>query len=627
MNSLNLIILAAGLFAWLNIAAVPAHAVEEEAHVLMLNGLDPDLPAYRVSYRAMQESLANETPRRVVFFSESLDSQRFSMRGLEPAYLELFTQKYRALHIDVVVAVSQAALEFFKRYGERLWPGARMIYVSSPGEVVAPAVLPAHVTGVESYLDVEGTIDLARRLQPDARRILVISGASDADKLAEQLAQRALSARPEKETVEYLSGLPLPELIARVAGEPADTIVLYLAQFRDRAGRPYVPREVLRAISDRSAAPVYSATAETYVGFGMVAGNVEMGLDKGRLIGDQVRAALAGEPSDPSRVLLKAPIRCVADARLLKHWSLDERRLPPGCEIRFADRASWREYFWQALAALMVIAGQAILIAALLVQRRRRRVAEQSLQRHLIESTHTSRLATAGELTASIAHELNQPLAAILSNAETGEFLLQSDDDQRDMLRHILADIRRDNLRASAVIRRLRDLLAKHEIEHKPLDLNATVTEVGALLRVEAERRRMRIEIRQEAVPNIVGDRIQIQQVLINLLLNAMDAVVDAAEERRTIIMSVTYADERVRITVRDLGQGIATGDLPKVFDSFYSTKRAGMGLGLAITRTIVQAHHGHIWVESRPGDGAEFHVEFPTVESVGLEVRTADAL
>jgi hypothetical protein len=173
----------------------PAHAVEEEARVLMLNGLNPDLPIYRVTDDAIRAHLAGESPRRMVFYSESLDSQRFSLQALEPSLLELLAKKYSALRIDVVVAVSRAAHDFFQRHGERIWPGARLVYVGGAGEVMVPAALPDNSTAVQTDAPMEGTIDIARLLQPDARAILVISGVSDLGKQEEELARKVLSRR------------------------------------------------------------------------------------------------------------------------------------------------------------------------------------------------------------------------------------------------------------------------------------------------------------------------------------------------------------------------------------------------------------------------------------------------
>ena len=612
MKSVKIATCMLGLIAGLCIAAVPAYAVEEDARVLILNGMDPYLPAFLAIDSAMRANLADETPRRIIFFAEPLDAQRFPVQVLEPEYLALLTKKYSTLRVDVVVAVTQAALEFFERHGERLWPGARLVYVGFPGEVIRPAELPANTTGVVTHLDIEGTIDLARRLQPDARRILVVSGVSDLDRRAEQLARQALSMKAGNATAEYLSGLPLPELTARVASEPANSIVLYLAQFRDRDGRPYTPREVLRSISAKSVAPVYSV-AETYVGFGMVAGSMESYADKGRLIGEQVHAALADGRADPSRALLEAPSRCIADARLLKRWSLDERRLPQGCEIRFADHSYLREHLWQILAGLAVIVGQSFLIAALLVQRRRRRRAESESLQRLSEMAHMNRRVAMGEISASIAHELNQPLGAIHNNAGAAEMLIKADPPKLKEVAEILADIKRDDQRASDIIGRIRKMLRKSDFKVQDTDLNEAEEALKILV---AEASSENVSLKTELEPGLAkvsADRVQLQQVVLNLALNAMDAMRDQLAKKRVLTIRSRSANAReVEVSVADSGDGIPADSIDRIFDPFVTTKAGGMGLGLAISRTIIEAHGGRIQAENAAGGGAVIRFTLP---------------
>jgi C4-dicarboxylate-specific signal transduction histidine kinase len=273
----------------------------------------------------------------------------------------------------------------------------------------------------------------------------------------------------------------------------------------------------------------------------------------------------------------------------------------------------WEAYRTAALIGGTVILLQAGLIAALMLEHRRRMKAEMALVQRGSELAHASRLAIAGELTASIAHEINQPLAAILANTEAAELMLKSGRQGPDEIGRILADIRRDDLRASGVISRLRTLLAKHAVARQPFELNNAVADGCEMLDAEARRRAMTLVVRPHASPlHVNGDPIQIQQVLINLLLNAMDAVGDLPEERRKIVVSIAESAATVEVTVSDRGHGIDPAHLPKLFDSFFSTKHRGMGLGLSITRSIVEAHGGKIWAVSTPGKATVFHLALP---------------
>jgi signal transduction histidine kinase len=595
------------------LGGAPAYPVEGEARVLILNALDPYLPAYQAIDNAMRASLAEENSKRIILYSELLDAQRFAKESIEPEFVALLTKKYRALPIDVVVTVTQPALDFYKRHGETLWPGARLVAhgIADPGNQTV--ALPPNGVGQINRDDLAGTIELARRLQPKAKRLLVVAGVYPLDLEVEGRARQVVPGVAGSLAVEYLSGWPLPELVARMATVPADTIVFYLAQFRDRDGHPYVPRNVLRAISDASPAPVYGLF-ETYVGAGVAAGSMEVYAERGQLVAKLVREAVAGKPILPDQTLFSVASRCIADARALRRWSLDDGRLPAGCDLRFVDTPVWRQYAWQIATALAVLIGQSVLIVALIHQRRRRRVAEAESRSRLSEMAHMNRSVALGELTASIAHELNQPLAAIYSNAESAHIMIGDASPKLDEIAEILVDIKQDDKRASEVVSSIRTMLRKTEIATKDVDLNEAIAETIKLLAFDASNHGVAIRTDLEAdLPRVLADRVQVQQVIVNLMLNAMEAMREIpAEKKRLLVSSRRVGDAAAEASVSDGGEGITPEMLPRIFDSFVTTKANGMGLGLSISRTIIEAHRGRIRAENLPSGGAAFRFTLP---------------
>jgi PAS domain S-box-containing protein len=242
-----------------------------------------------------------------------------------------------------------------------------------------------------------------------------------------------------------------------------------------------------------------------------------------------------------------------------------------------------------------------------------RKRAEEAMQ-HL---AHAARLAAVGELTASIAHEINQPLGAILSNTEAAELLLETGSGSLDKVRAILADIRKDDLRASEIIRRVRALLRKRELLMLPLDINEVAGEVGRLVAANASRRSVALETEfAPGLPAVRGDRVHLQQVLLNLLLNAIDAMADTpAAERRIVVRTAPDGGRSVRVSISDRGHGVPPDKLPRIFDAFVTTKEHGLGLGLALARSIVEAHGGRIEAANNPGGGATFAFVLPVAD------------
>lgn len=249
----------------------------------------------------------------------------------------------------------------------------------------------------------------------------------------------------------------------------------------------------------------------------------------------------------------------------------------------------------------------------------RRRVEESS---HAL--AHVQRLASIGQLTAAMAHELKQPMSAIMSSADAAQMLLKSSNPPLAEIDQIVSDIREADLRAKEVLGFVQGFLRKQEIRMQPLDLNAAVSDVLPLVAGDARRRR--VQIRTELTPDLstaLGNRTQLQQVLVNLIVNGMEAMTDTPAEQRRITIRTADGAGFVAVAVADAGPGISIDSLPRIFDSFYTTKTEGMGLGLAIARSIVDGHRGRIWVLNNKGGGATFYFTVPVAQGESVRANS----
>lgn len=238
--------------------------------------------------------------------------------------------------------------------------------------------------------------------------------------------------------------------------------------------------------------------------------------------------------------------------------------------------------------------------------------AEEEAQRAREELAHMQRVSTAGELTATLAHEINQPLAGILSNAQAALHFLDGPDPDLAEVREALEDIVDDDRRARAVLERVRDFLRKEERPTDTVDINATIQEVASLLRGQMTGGRATLELLLEREPTTVeGDRVLLQQVLMNLLLNAIEAQED--ERLPWLSVETRRVDDRVvQVRISDSGPGIPPDVAERMFEPFFSTKPEGLGMGLSITRSIVEDHRGRIWLEPRLEQGSTLCIELP---------------
>jgi signal transduction histidine kinase len=583
--------------------------------VVILQGSDISQPAAALQDASLRETLREAVGGRIEFLTDTLDALGFGGADLSEEFLALLRKKYESQRVDLVIAATDFALDFAERHHEKLWPGAPVMFHS----VEASSPLRAPFPGVRMDFDIEGTLDLIARLQPDSNRLVIVSGAGEYDARWGAQAQRVAARHPQRWDVQSWQGLPQEELLRRLAALPARSAVLYVTISRDREGRAYVPAELVGPMAANSKAPIYG-WHPTYLGRGVVAGSVTSFEERAQAAARMAARLLQGAALGPESSVTLTP-HCVADARSLLRLGLDAARLPRECTVAFRAPSLWRDFKPQLLLAVAALVLQGALIAGLLAQRRALSRARSDARAGKQDLARAARFVTVGQLSASIAHEINQPLGAILSNADAAELLLDSPAPRLDDVRQILADIRSDDLRANEVIRRLRALLERHEVEHCELDVHAALADIVKVLTSEAARRGFRLDARLEARRTVIaGDRVQLQQVVLNLVLNAMDAMQETPQAQRCVELVTRDVRRCIEIEVADRGHGLEGVDVDRLFTSFYTTRVGGMGLGLGIARSIVLAHGGSLKAMPRPGGGAVFQVRLPTSDRTSIE-------
>ncbi len=591
-------------------------------HVLVLFSNARLLPANIATEQSFRETLLSAAPNTEIS-TEFLDFPRFSGPDHVANLKAYVKRKYAERPPDVLVAAGGDALRFLHENQGEMFPAAPLVHIGVLTSQLDPR-WDNRAVGVPIKIDAENTIEDALRLHPKVEQVLVITGSSPIDRSFEQQLRKDLERFVEKTKLQFLAGLPTKAVLQRLSELDERALVFTPGYFRDGEGRDSFPKETIDLMARAANAPIY-VPFDTFLGTGVVGGRMASFHDVGNHGAKIVARVFARANAQELDLPPFMPTQLHVDWRQLARWDIDPSALPADTIEHFRQPGYWEEHYREVLIAFTIVAFQAALISLLLLERHRRHRTEAALQKNRFELAHASRLAIAGELTGSITHEISQPLGAILSNAAAGELMLQSGAHDTNALRDILQDIQRDDIRASQVMRRLRALLQKHEVDHAVIDLNEVLSEVADILRAEALRRNVALTVSLAQAPaDIKGDRVQIQQVLINLVLNALDSVMEVAPVRRQIHVGLVLSDRTITVKVQDRGVGIPPENVTRVFDSFFTTKAEGIGLGLSIVRTIIEAHGGKIGVQNLQPHGAVFHIDLPRLEHKAPKERTA---
>lgn len=595
----------------------PALGADRSApkRILLLHSFGRDFRPWSEYALSIKAALEQRAPWPLDVQEHTLLTARFNNPGPEEPFVDYLRSLYTGVPPDVVISIGAPAARFAQKYREQLFPHTPMVLTVVEERLVNRADLTDNDTVISVQNDFATALDSILKVLPETKTIAVVIGASRLEKFWLDEIKRELRAFEGRVAFVWYNELSFDEILKRASALPPHTVLFWGLMSVDGIGVAHESDLALRSLRGVANAPIFSYQEAFFNGY-TVGGPMHSIGETSKKTVDAVVRILAGEK--PSTVKF-APLQLGSpkyDWREMQRWGISESNLPAGSEVLFREAGVWETYRWQIAMIAAVILIQAGLISSLLYERRRRLVAEVESRQRLAELAHVNRYAAAGELTTSIAHELNQPLGAILTNTETAELMLKSDSPNLVEIGEILSDIRRDDQRASEVIRRLRSVLKKTPFEIVNIDLNDTVKETISLLSAVSDGRGIAMRFAPStSILRVKGDPIQLQQVILNLIINAIDAISQADATEREIQVATARSDAFAEIRIGDSGPGIAPADVRNIFEPFFTTKPHGMGMGLAIVRTIVEAHGGKIFAENQSSGGALFTIRLPIVQ------------
>jgi signal transduction histidine kinase len=570
------------------------------------------LPAIAVLQADLVRTLVSDSGDPIEVYNETMDLSRFGWNDHQLFLRDFLQAKYADKKIDLAIAILPPALEFLLNYGSVIFPGTPIVFCGIDKTELGNRLLPSQVRGILLKREFAPTVEIALQLHPRTEHAVVVAGTSEFDTRILDEAKIDFGFYESRLDFKYLTTLPLQNLLTELSHLPPRTLVFYTTVFRDGAGETLVPRDIAERVSAAANAPTYGFF-DQYVGRGIVGGEVNSLSAHGVEAAKLALQVLAGTEASRPQVAELPTNKIIFDWRQLQRWGISESKLPAGSEIRFRESSAWEQYKTQILAITAAILTQALLIGWLLHERQYRRRAERTARESFAELTQMNRMATAGELSAAIAHEIRQPITGMVTMANAAlRWLSREDPDisrARDAMRKVVAA----GHQAGDVITNVRGLFGKDTLEKTPTDLNTLIQSVMAVVSMDLRKHSIESQLTlNEQLPPVVGNEVQLQQVILNLVMNAIDSM-DSSEARVLSIKSEITRHNSVRVSIEDTGGGIDQSNLKHVFEPMFTTKVGGMGMGLSICKSIIESHSGRIWVTPGAPRGSIFQFELPT--------------
>ena len=570
-------------------------AAAEVKRVMVLHSFGRDFKPWSEYGKFIRSELARQSPWPIDIFDHSLATARLGGEGVEGAFVEYLRALFAKHPLDLLVSIGAPAAGLVQRHRKQLFGDTPMVLTAIDQRRVQFSDLTVNDAVVAVRINYLAAFENIVRVLPDTENVMVVVGTSPIEKFWKETIAKEVEPLTDRIKLSWTDHLSFDQLLKDASKLPPRTAIFWELMIVDAAGVVHEGNAAIAKLHAVASAPIFSYD-EAFFGEGMVGGPFLHVIDTSRRTAEVAVRILAGERAGYIKL---APIQFAGpmfDWRQLQRWNISEAQLPPGSEIRFRQLSAWGQYRWQILAIAAAVLFQFMLIHWLLYERRRRQQSEAVARNTLFELSHMNRVATGSELTASIAHEVMQPLTGMVSSANAGLRWLSGEKPDVDKVRAVLSQIVAAGHRTAEVVRAIRAVFKRETVNYQPVEMNRLILEVLDLVKGDLVEHGVSVETQlNENLPAIMGDPIQLQQVVLNLVINAIDAMSSLPSEAQVLRVRTDIEAGGVGVSVEDTGPGVTPETLDQMFKPLFSTKTKGMGLGLAICRSIVEAHHGTI--------------------------------
>ena len=583
----------------------------ESKRVMLLHSFGRDFKPWSEYAKTIRAELDRQSPWPLDITEHSLVSARFSDENPEATFVEYLHALFAKRPLDLIVSIGAPAANFVQRHRQQLFLTTPMVFTAIEQRRIQFANLTENDTDVAVRINYLSAFENILQVLPDTKNVMVVVGTSPIEKFWKEAIAKEVEPLANRIKLSWTDELSFEALLKQASALPPHTAIFWELMIVDAAGVVHEGDAPLTRLHAVANAPIFSYD-ESFFGSAIVGGPLLLVADSSRQTAAVAIRILGGEKPGEIRMPPVEFATPVFDWREMQRWGISESRLPPGSKILFRNPTVWEQYRAYILAVIAAILIQAALIFWLLYEHWRRQRAEILVRSTMSELTHVNRMATAGQLSASIAHEVNQPLAGMLASAQAALRWLEKANVEE--VRERLDGIVSEGFRASDIITNLRAMF-KHDVQEKTLvDINKLVLSVLELVVIDLQKHEIDLQTQLgDRIPEVVGNQVQLQQVILNLVMNAIE-LMSSLQTRVLRVKTELSQSNKVHMSIEDTGTGIKPSDVARVFKPMFTTKARGMGMGLSICQSIIENHDGRIWVSPGANGGSIFQFELPTI-------------